>query len=71
MTASPRQPYLSIFLLSGAVLAYEVLLIRLFSIIHWHHFTFMVISLALLGIGASGSVLTVFRASLLRRFDLV
>ncbi len=39
------------------MLAYEVLLMRLFSIIQWHHFAYMVISMALLGFGASGSFL--------------
>ena len=44
--------------LAGGALAFEVLLTRLLAIIHWHHFAGMVISLALLGYGASGSVLT-------------
>jgi hypothetical protein len=52
---TPSPPLLSVFILSAAALAYEVLLIRLFSIIHWHHFAFMVISIALLGYGASGN----------------
>ena len=46
-------------ILSAGVLAYEVLLTRLFSIIQWHYFAFMVISLALLGYGASGTLLTI------------
>ncbi|MCK7582687.1 MAG: hypothetical protein MZV65_48755 [Chromatiales bacterium] len=29
---------------------------RLFSIIQWHHFAYMMISVALLGYGAAGSV---------------
>lgn len=32
---------------------------RLFSIIQWHHFAYMIISLALLGYGASGALVTV------------
>jgi hypothetical protein len=67
LAAAP--PLLSIFILSAAALAYEVLLIRLFSIIHWHHFAFMVISIALLGYGASGSFITVFRRRLLDHYD--
>ncbi|NQU10497.1 hypothetical protein HQ590_06895, partial [bacterium] len=46
-----------IFLLSAAVLAYEVVLLRLFSVAHWHHYAAMVISIALLGFGGSGTVL--------------
>jgi len=64
-------PLLSIFILSAAALAYEVLLIRLFSIVHWHHFAFMVISMALLGYGASGSFITVLRSRLLHNYDFV
>ena len=45
----PRPPLLSVALLSAAALAYEILLMRLFSIIQWHHFAYMIIiSLALL-----------------------
>jgi len=36
---------LSIALVSATALAYEVLLMRLFSIIQWHHFAYMMISL--------------------------
>ncbi|MBT8129352.1 MAG: SAM-dependent methyltransferase, partial [Gammaproteobacteria bacterium] len=67
----PTPPLSTIFLLSASALAYEVLLVRLFSIIHWHHFAFMVISIALLGYGASGSIITVFRRSLLQRYGSV
>jgi len=44
------------------VLAYEILLMRLLSIGLWHHFAYMVISMALFGFGASGAILfLVFR----------
>jgi len=49
--------FLAVALLSAGVLAYEVLLARLFSIVQWHHFAYMVISIALLGYGASGAFL--------------
>ena len=67
----PTPPLSTIFLLSASALAYEVLLVRLFSIIHWHHFAFMVISIALLGYGASGSMITVFRDRLLQHYGSV
>ncbi|MFC1531948.1 SAM-dependent methyltransferase [Thermodesulfobacteriota bacterium] len=56
ITASP--PY-AVLLASTSitVLAYEILLMRLLSISLWHHFAYMVISMALLGFGASGSIL--------------
>lgn len=60
--------YLSIFLLSAAVLAYEVVFTRIFSITQWYHFAYMIISIALLGFGASGSFISIARAKLLSSF---
>ena len=51
-------PLLAVGLVAGGALALEVLLTRILAIVHWHHFAGMVISLALLGYGASGSALT-------------
>ena len=65
---SPMPLFLSVLLLSAAALAYELLLMRLFSIVQWHHFAYMVISLALLGYAASGTLIALFRRHLLRRF---
>lgn len=59
------------FLLSAGILGYEVLLTRFFSIIQWHHYAYMIVSLALLGFGVSGAFLTVFGASLVNRFASV
>ena len=61
-------PLIAIALISAAALAYEILLMRLFSIILWHHFAYMIISLALLGYGASGALLSVARSAVQRRF---
>ncbi|HZA93550.1 MAG TPA: hypothetical protein VE420_13070, partial [Gemmatimonadales bacterium] len=58
-------------ILAGASIAYEILLTRLFSILLWHHFAHMIISVALLGIGASGTVLAFSRDILASRFTLV
>jgi spermidine synthase len=55
-----KAPQLSIAIISAAALSYEILLTRLFSIIQYHHFAYMIISLALLGYGISGTVLTLF-----------
>jgi hypothetical protein len=59
---------LAVALVSGAALGYEVLLTRLFTIIQWHHFAYMIISLALLGFGASGTFLSYAQDWLLARF---
>ena len=58
----------AVSLLSAAAIAYEVLLTRLFAIALWHHFAYMVISLALLGYGASGTFLVFVRHRLQARF---
>ncbi len=67
-SAAARPPLFSIALISAAALAYEILLMRLFSIIQWHHFAYMMISLALLGYGASGTFLALARRWLQGRF---
>lgn len=43
---------------------------QLFSIIQWHHFAYMIISLALLGYGASGSFLALASRRLLAHYPL-
>ena len=58
----------SIFLISGSLIAYEIALMRLLSIAQWHHFAHMIISLALLGFGASGSAIAITQHWLMRRF---
>ena len=69
-SATPlRPPYLSVGILSASALAYEVLLMRLFSIIQWHHFAYMIIGLALLGYGISGTVISIYKRQLLARFS--
>jgi hypothetical protein len=48
----------ALFLLSAATLAFEVNLSRIFSVSQFYHFAFMTVSLALLGFGASGTLLS-------------
>jgi len=52
--------YVGLFLLSAATLIFEINLTRIFSVAQFYHFAFMVVSLALLGFGASGTFLTLF-----------
>ncbi len=63
-----QPPYLAIALLSAAALGYEILLMRLFSIIQWHHFAYMMISVALLGYGAAGAFVALAQRPLRARF---
>ncbi len=51
----------ALLLLSAATLAYELALMRAFSIALWHHLAYMVISIALLGFGASGTLLALWK----------
>ena len=46
------------FIISLSSLTFEVLLTRIFSIAQWNHLSFMVISIALFGFGASGTFLS-------------
>jgi hypothetical protein len=48
----------AIFLLSAAGILLQVSLTRILSLVAWHHFAYLIISLALLGIGAAGTYLT-------------
>ncbi len=66
---SARLPLAAIALLSAAALGYEILLMRLFSIVLWHHFAYMMISVALLGYGAAGTFVTLARTALLARYE--
>ncbi len=45
-------------LISAGTLAYEILLVRTFAIEHFHHFAFMAIGVAMLGFGASGTLMS-------------
>lgn len=65
---SERLPLAAVALISSAALADEILLTRFFGIVHWYHFAYMMISLALLGFGASGTFLALARERLLRNF---
>ncbi len=61
---------LAVSSLAARALAYEILLLRLFSAILWHHFAAAVISLALLGYGASGSALVLAQQRLRGRLGV-
>lgn len=52
--------YAGLFLLSAATLVFEINLTRIFSVAQFYHFAFMIVSLALLGFGASGAFLALF-----------
>ena len=73
MNASPSAPHrlgliLAIACSAAAALMFEIALTRIFAVTQFYHFAFMAVSLALLGYGASGSILAVFPALARRRY---
>lgn len=66
-----KRIYLSIGILSAAIIALQLVLMQILSIMQWYHFAYMVISIALLGFGAAGTFLSIFRKPLLRNSDKV
>ena len=58
--------FLGICFFSFSVLLFELSLTRVFSILQWNFLAFMIISIAFLGYGASGTFLAVFSALLKR-----
>lgn len=66
---SPRLFCLCLGLITGAALSFEILLMRLFSIAYGHHSASLIVSLALLGLGAGGVFLQLFQRRLMPRRD--
>ena len=68
MTA--RAKLIALFLLSMALIMYELFTMRVFSVGSWSNFGSLVISTALLGFGVAGTLLTFLRPRVERRPDL-
>ncbi|MCB1800870.1 MAG: spermidine synthase [Gammaproteobacteria bacterium] len=62
-----RALLVSIGLIAASALAYEILLTRIFALVHWQHLVAVAISLALLGYGASGTALVLAENMIRRR----
>jgi len=56
----------AVVLVSVSALALELALMRMLTLRFWHHFAYMVISVSLLGFGASGTALTLLRPRVAR-----
>lgn len=56
----PALVFPGIFLTTSATLILQIALVRLLSVAQWHHFAFLVVSIALLGYGAAGAFLFAF-----------
>ena len=55
--------FFAVALVTAAALAIQVGLTRVFSVTLWHHFTYLVIGIALLGYGVAGAVLSYWTRS--------
>ncbi len=55
--------------LSVAIIAFQLTLMQVLSIAQWYHFAYMVISVALLGFGAAGTLLSISRDWFLQKFE--
>ncbi len=65
--ASCNRRHLALALVSAALLAFQIALLQLLATSQWHHFAYFVISVAMLGFGAAGSLLSLARDWLLAR----
>ena len=70
MSNYSRWSQLSIFLISFVVVSQQLLLMRTLSVTHYYHFSYLVISTALLGFGASGTFLSLTFDRLKNNFPL-
>ncbi|MDH7500007.1 MAG: SAM-dependent methyltransferase [candidate division NC10 bacterium] len=70
MKTELRSVRLVVFATSFSLLCYEILLTRIFSILQWQSIASFVISLALLGFGASGTALTLCQRRIEKRLAL-
>ena len=64
-----RRLFPATLLVSAGAIGYELLLMRTLSIVQWHHFAYMIISVALLGYGVSGTFIALFKSRLETRFE--
>jgi hypothetical protein len=67
---SRHRLYGGVFLFALATLVYEISLIRILSFTIWYHFAYVVISTALLGFGAAGTLIAIRPKIGLERPDL-
>lgn len=61
---------ITLFLVSFALIALQLFYMRALSVIRYHHFSYLVISTALLGFGASGTYLTFAYQSITEHFAI-
>lgn len=60
-----KRLYPAIGLLTTSIIAFQLALMQILSFIQWSHFAYLIISIALLGFGASGTFISLFRSRLI------
>ncbi len=63
--------YGMIFFTSVALLGYEITFTRVFSFAQWHNLSSVIITMALLGFGASGTAVTLLRRFIVKKYSSV
>lgn len=63
--------HFALFLVSAALIAFQLEQMQLLALIQWHHFAYLVISVALLGFGMSGTLVALYKDFLLRNLGSV
>ena len=63
--------HLALALISVALLAFQISLLQLLATSQWHDFAYFVISIALLGFGAAGTILSLNRTWMVQRQELL
>ena len=70
VSARPRAVPIAVALVSVSVIAFQIVIMQMLSLMQWHHFAYMVISMAMLGFGAAGTLLSLFRDAFERRYPV-
>lgn len=65
------QLHLALGLLSASLVAFQLEQMQLLALVQWHHFAYLIISVALLGFGAAGTVIALFKAFFLRNIEIL
>ncbi|MCF8363677.1 MAG: hypothetical protein K9G70_13750 [Prolixibacteraceae bacterium] len=60
--------HIVIGILSASMLAYQLVIMQLLSMAQWHHFGFMIISVAMLGFGAAGTYLSLLKQKKIKQW---
>ncbi len=63
--------HFALAMISAALLAFQIALLQVLATSQWHHFAYFVISCALLGFGASGTAISLLRAWMIDRQDVL